>query len=159
MTPRNRELRSATPSTIRRYRDIVAVLLRHGLADIADALHLMPYVAWGTRLFSGHAQIDPSLSRAARIRLTLEELGPTFIKFGQALSVRADVLPADLIAELVTLQDQTVPLPSGVVEAAVVEELGQPLARLFSSFEHTPLASASIAQVHRAVLPTASRWW
>jgi ubiquinone biosynthesis protein len=154
VTRRDRELRTATPSTIRRYRDIVAVLLRHGLADIVDALHLMPYVAWGTRLFPRHARMDPSLSRAARIRLTLEELGPTFIKFGQALSVRADVLPADLIAELVTLQDQTLPIPPGVVEAAVVEELGRPLESLFSSFEHRPLASASIAQAHRAVLPT-----
>ncbi|MCC7044768.1 MAG: phosphotransferase [Acidobacteria bacterium] len=154
MRSRNREPRLATASTIRRDRDLVAVLVRHGLADIVDALHLTRYVAWGTRLLPGQRHIDPSLSRAARIRLTLEELGPTFIKFGQALSVRADLLPPDLISELVKLQDQTVPLVPGVAEAAVAAELGQPVSRLFASFEHAPLASASIAQVHRAVLLT-----
>jgi ubiquinone biosynthesis protein len=152
--PRPRETRAATASTIRRYRDIVAVLVRHGLADIVDALRLTPYVAWGTRLLPGPGPLDPSLSRPARIRLTLEELGPTFIKFGQALSVRADLLPPDLIEELVKLQDQTVPLAPGVAETVVAAELRRPVTRLFASFEHQSLASASIAQVHRAVLPT-----
>jgi ubiquinone biosynthesis protein len=152
--PGTREPRPAAASTIRRYRDIVTVLVRHGLADFVNALHLTPYVAWGTRLLPKHGRLDPSLSRAARIRLTLEELGPTFIKFGQALSVRADLLPPDLVDELVKLQDQTVPLEPGTAEAAVEAELGRPVAQLFASFEHAPMASASIAQVHRAELLT-----
>jgi ubiquinone biosynthesis protein len=151
---RRGDTRTLAPSTLRRYRDIGAVLIKHGLADVVDILRLTPYVAWGTRLIPGGQGIDPTLSRAARIRLTLEELGPTFIKFGQALSVRADLIPPDLIAELVTLQDHTAPLAPGVAEAAIEDELGKPVSRLFTSFEHEPMASASIAQVHGAVLPS-----
>ena len=132
------------------------MLVRHGLADIVDALGLSRYVAWGTRLLPGRSAMSPDLSRAARIRLTLEELGPTFIKFGQALSVRADLLPPDLIGELSKLQDQTSPLPPGAAEAAIEAELGRPVSQLFQTFDPTPMASASIAQVHRATLPDGS---
>lgn len=144
--------RSNGPSTVRRYRDVTAVLLRHGLADVVDALHLGRSVAWSTRLLPAGARIDPSLSRAARFRLTLEELGPAFVKFGQGLSVRADLLPEDAIAELTKLQEHVAPLQTGVAEAAVEAELGAPLASLFDSFDASPLASASMAQVHRATL-------
>jgi ubiquinone biosynthesis protein len=144
--------RSSGPSTIRRYRDVATVLLAHGLADVVDALHLGRSVAWGSRALPIRARIDPSLSRAARFRLTLEELGPTFVKFGQALSVRADLLPEELIGELTKLQEHVAPLEPGVAEATVEAEFGAPLATLFASFEATPLASASIAQVHRATL-------
>jgi ubiquinone biosynthesis protein len=130
------------------------VLVRHGPADVVDALHLGRYAAWGTRLLPGGARLDPALSRAARIRLTLEELGPTFVKFGQALSIRSDLLPADLIAELAKLQDRAVPLPPGVAEQAIEAELGAPITALFASFEPAPFAAASMAQAHRAVLPT-----
>jgi ubiquinone biosynthesis protein len=146
--------RSNGPSTIRRYRDVAAVLLAHGLADVVDALHLGRSVAWGSRALPVKARIDASLSRAARFRLTLEELGPTFVKFGQALSVRADLLPEELIGELTKLQEHVAALEAGVAEAAVEAEFGAPIATLFASFERTPLASASIAQVHRATLPS-----
>ena len=136
--------RSNAPSTIRRYRDVAAVLLAHGLADVVDALHLVRPAAWGARALPARVRIDPSLSRAARFRLTLEELGPTFVKFGQALSVRADLLPEELIGELTKLQEHVAPLEPGVAEAAVEAEFGAPLAALFRSFEPTPLASASI---------------
>jgi ubiquinone biosynthesis protein len=137
-----------------RLRDVATVLAAHGLADVVDALHLGRYVAWGTRMLPGRARIDPSLSRAARFRLTLEELGPTFVKFGQALSVRADVLPTELVAELSRLQDQAAPLGAGAAEAVVEAELGEPVARLFSDFDPVPFAAASIAQAHNARLPT-----
>jgi ubiquinone biosynthesis protein len=141
------------PSLMRRYGDIARVLVRHGLADVVDALHLGSYLAWGTRVLPPRARMT-TLSRAARIRLTLEELGPTFVKFGQALSVRSDLLPADLIAELAALQEHVAPLAPGVAESAIEAAFGQPVAALFATFETTPIASASIAQVHRAALPS-----
>lgn len=152
-----RGARGGATSTLRRYRDVAAVLVAHGLADVGDALHLNQYLAWGARLLPRQARVDLSLSRAARVRLTLEELGPTFVKFGQALSVRSDLLPSDLIAELTKLQERVPPLAPGVAEAAVEAELNRPLADLFPSFEHEPLAAASIAQVHGAVLPSGER--
>jgi ubiquinone biosynthesis protein len=141
-------------STVQRYRDVAAVLLAHGLADVVDALHLGRSVAWGSRMLPVRVRIDPSLSRAARFRLTLEELGPTFVKFGQALSVRADLLPEELIRELTMLQEHVAPLEPGTAEAVIETEFAAPLETLFASFDPTPLAAASIAQVHRATLPS-----
>ena len=144
-------------STIRRYRDVTAVLLRHGLADVVDALHLGRPIALGARVLPAKVRIDPSLSRAARFRLTLEELGPTFVKFGQALSVRADLVPEEFIAELTKLQEHVAPLEPGLAEAAIEREFEAPLGTLFDAFDPVPLASASIAQVHQAVLPSGER--
>src|SRR5262249_30862007 len=86
----------------------------------------------------------------------LEELGPCFIKLGQLLSTRPDVLPADYIRALSRLQSTVTPVPSERVVQIVESELGAPIAELFRSFDHTPLATASMAQVHRAVLPDGS---
>jgi ubiquinone biosynthesis protein len=133
------------------------VLVAHGLADIVEILRLGRYLALGARLLPKRARPDWSLSRAARFRLTLEELGPTFIKFGQALSVRSDVLPAELVHELARLQDHVPALPPGEAEAAIEAELGAPIAHLFATFDAVPLAAASIAQVHRATLATGER--
>ena len=83
----------------------------------------------------------------------LDELGPTFVKFGQLLSTRPDVVPPDIIAELRGLQDDVRPVPFRAVRAVIEEELGLELEKLFLEFEETPIAAASIGQVHRAVLP------
>src|SRR5690349_4916672 len=87
----------------------------------------------------------------------LDELGPTFVKFGQLLSTRPDIVPPDIIAELRGLQDDVRPFPYADVERTIREELGQPIERLFTEFEEQPLAAASIGQVHRATLPNGRR--
>lgn len=95
----------------------------------------------------------PKESRGARLRLALESLGPIFIKFGQILSTRRDLLPADVSEELTYLQDRVPPFSSELAVAVIEKALGQPVAELFASFDNQALASASIAQVHAATLP------
>src|SRR5581483_80254 len=91
--------------------------------------------------------------RAVRLRMALETLGPIFVKFGQVLSTRRDLLPADIADELAKLQDQVPPFAAEVAVAEVERAFGRPLAEVFEQFSPVPVASASIAQVHFAVLP------
>ena len=93
--------------------------------------------------------------RGERLRLALEELGPVFVKLGQALSTRPDILPADIAVELAKLQDQVPPFPGEAARAEVERALGRGVGELFASFELAPLASASVAQVHAARLKAA----
>jgi ubiquinone biosynthesis protein len=142
-------------SQTRRYAEIVGVLVRYGFVDVVRALHLTPSLNAGRRMLAAVGRpITPDANKARRFRQALEALGPTFIKFGQALSTRMDLLPADLIAELAQLQDAVSPLAPGVAERAVEQSLGRPITTTFSSFGHEPLAAASIAQVHVATLPS-----
>ncbi len=131
---------------IGRYREIISVLARHGFGDLLRRLGLRRRLPW-----IRHDDTISLPTSAERIRLAMEELGPTFVKFGQLLSTRADIVPASIIHELEKLQDAVPPFPSAAARTIVEEELRRPIGELFSSFSDTPVGSASIAQVHEAV--------
>ncbi|HSK08062.1 MAG TPA: AarF/UbiB family protein [Vicinamibacterales bacterium] len=141
---------------LRRLREITTVLVKYGFLDVVARLGLTSTVGLGLRFRRRPQRALPG-SRAVRLRRALEELGPTFIKFGQALSTRADLLAPELIAELSLLQDAVPALAPGVAERAVEEALHAPVARVFAAFDPVPLAAASIAQVHEATLPSGER--
>ncbi|WP_035107687.1 ABC1 kinase family protein [Desulfovirgula thermocuniculi] len=136
-----------------RYREIANVLARHGFGYILHQLGLGELLNLGRRLRVGKgAPVGEQPSPARRLRLVLEELGPTFIKLGQVLSTRADLLPPPYIAELEKLQDQVPPFPFSLVRQCLQAELGLPPEAVFEEFEEHPLAAASLGQVHRARL-------
>ena len=134
----------------RRLGDVLAILARNGFEDVVDVL----------RPERARTRRDPAVpqreggptrpTRAERIRMVIEELGPTFVKLGQVLSSRSDLVPPDLLAELVKLQDRVPPFPFEQVREIIAEELGHPLEDVFEAFDTEPLASASLGQVHRA---------
>lgn len=134
--------------------EVFSVLSKYGLASWLERLDLK--FADGM-LKSPNGEILRTTPAPVRIRLALQELGPTFIKLGQALSTRPDVIGAAVANELQSLQDRTPADSFDVVRATVEAELGQPLEEVFSGFEESPLASASIGQVHRARLHTGDR--
>ena len=129
------------------------VLMRHGLGEVVLATHLFRPVRYLVYLVPFYWFRRRSISRGERIRRSLEDLGPIYVKFGQVLSTRRDLLPLDIADELAKLQDQVPPFPGSEARAKVEAALGQPVGKLFKEFDETPLASASIAQVHAAVLP------
>jgi len=140
------------PSHKARYRQIAEVLGRHGLGYLLSLIGLERLVPWH-RGPLGSSGRDGSHTRPEHVRLALEELGPTFIKLGQIVSTRADLLPPDYQAELKKLQDAAPPISASIVREVLVEELGQPIEDVFASFDDVPLAAASIGQVHAATLP------
>ena len=135
----------------RRLREIAGVAVRYGLAD---QLRKLPGERMQRWLRGSAGQNIAELGTPVRIRLALADLGTTFIKFGQMLSTRADLVGQEVARELTRLQSDAPPDPPGVARATIEEELGSPPESLFASFEPEPFASASIAQVHRARLHT-----
>lgn len=133
-----------------RYRQIVGILIKYGFAEIVDRMNLRAYVQLGKRFGKKKAETAKRLSPAERIRLALEELGPTFIKLGQVLSTRSFLVPADLLRELIKLQDEVKPLPFDELESYLERELEAPIHECFAGFDQDAIASASIAQAHRA---------
>jgi ubiquinone biosynthesis protein len=138
------------PRVLLRLLQIQRVLLRHGLDDYVRATHLYRPLLFLFFLWFERRRVA---SRGARLRLALEELGPIFVKFGQAVSTRRDLLPPDIADELAMLQDRVPPFPGSTARALIEQAYGRPLAEVFESFDETPLAAASIAQVHAARLP------
>jgi len=134
----------------RRYRQIAEVLTRHGLRWLRDASGLERFRPFRPDL-SESAGAE-SFTAAERVRLALEELGATFIKLGQFLSTRADLLPPEYQTELVKLQDSAPPFDSKTAKETIEAELGRPVSALFASFDLEPLAAASIGQAHAATL-------
>jgi ubiquinone biosynthesis protein len=134
-------------SKLGRFRHIVAILFKYGFDDVAERLQLP-----GKILISKTRIAVPEMNTWERLRSTLEELGPTFVKFGQVLSLRGDLLPAEFIKELEKLQDSVCPVSFEEIKAVLENALKKPLDEIFSLIEEEPLAAGSLAQVHRAVL-------
>ncbi|MGO8946117.1 MAG: ABC1 kinase family protein [Ktedonobacterales bacterium] len=154
-----------------RYREIVDILARHGLGFLTGAwgpISLWPvsksekpvtksqdssyHVGSDHMAAPGGTLAGHHVTRPEHVRLAIEELGPTFIKLGQILSTRGDLLPAEYLAELAKLQDSAPPVPAEAVRQILQEELGRPVDEVFASFDMDPLASASIGQAHAATL-------
>lgn len=133
----------------RRYREVATVLLRYQFGDLVRGMGLHRYLPIGKRSEPGEKK--HSATRDERVRMAFEELGPTFVKLGQFLSTRPDFVPESLIREFEKLQDSVRPFPSDEARRIVEEELEDSVGELFAEFATDPQASASIAQVHRAV--------
>jgi ubiquinone biosynthesis protein len=135
-----------------RIREVSEVAFRHGFGYFFERHRIPPGLRHWRR-----PNPPPPAQRGRHIREMLDELGPTFVKFGQLLSTRPDILPLDIVLELVKLQDHASPLDVAVAGEVIRQELGLTLEQAFESFEEQPLASASIGQVHGAVLPGGER--
>jgi len=135
-------------------------MVRHGFGYFIEAhklSDLLPGRSAEDRLANVSAEHGASSARGQHLRNVLDELGPTFVKFGQLLSTRPDIVPPDIVVELRALQDDVRPFPFEQAERVIEEELGNTLERLFVDFDPTPVAAASIGQVHRATLPNGRR--
>ncbi len=142
--------------SIGRLSEIAQVMVRHGFGYFLETNRLsdlLPGRSAEERLAEAAVEHGASSARGQHLREVLDELGPTFVKFGQLLSTRPDLVPPDIVSELRALQDDVRPFPFEQAERVIEEELGNTLERLFLEFDPTPVAAASIGQVHRATLP------
>ncbi len=142
-------------SRIRRALTIVAATARYRLDLLLDADALPAQLKFIIKYSPLRLLPAPQQSRAARLRLTLESLGPIFVKFGQILSTRRDLLPPDIASELARLQDQVPPFSSALAVKIIEDALGESVTKIFAEFDPRPMASASVAQVHPARLHSA----
>ncbi|MFI5278492.1 MAG: ABC1 kinase family protein, partial [Ktedonobacterales bacterium] len=137
-----------------RYRQIIEILVRHGFGFVVGK------TGWNnqriTRLLKSDSAEAHAVGTPERLRLVLEDLGPTFIKLGQILSTRGDLLPASYRAELAKLQDSAPPVASEQIRSTFAEEFGRSVDEVFSAFDMRPIAAASIGQAHAATLPDGS---
>ena len=137
---------SLKPERLKRYKDIVLLLVKYGRSDLVKQAGL------GEGIEIDSSLMDAAAPEAEELASDLEQLGPTFIKLGQLLSTRADILPEPYLKALSRLQDHVEPFPFSEVERIVSSELGVRISKAFAAFDHVPLAAASLAQVHRATL-------
>ncbi|MGN7300182.1 ABC1 kinase family protein [Ferdinandcohnia sp. SAFN-114] len=140
-----------------RYRDIVAAFSRNGFGFLIKELGLLELLSLPKRLFVEDYPEIHTKTLGERVRLFLEELGPTFVKMGQIASTRPDLIPADIIHELEKLQDRVPPFSFQEVKTIIEQELGGAIDSVFEEFHESPLAAASIGQVHFAVLNSGER--
>jgi len=137
---------------LRRYQQIIGIILKYGFENIIDAMNIDRYIESGLGLIpfvNRHEKVE-KLSKSQRIRMAFEELGPTFIKMGQVLSSRPDLIPVTLLNEFEKLQDHVPAFEFEQVKAIIASEFGRPHDEIFNSINATPVASASIGQVHTA---------
>jgi ubiquinone biosynthesis protein len=137
-----------TIRNIRRYRTIARVFIKYGFGEFIDRMNLSRALKFGRRIFRRKPQDE--ISASARVRMALEELGPTYVKLGQVLSMRPFLIPFELVAELTKLHDQVAPLDWETARSAIESNLDRRIEEVFASIEPEPVASASLSQVHVA---------
>ena len=142
---------------LHRYRQILGVFFKYGFDDLIERLKIDQYIKLGLQMISRRTGAIQKHTRAERIRMSMEELGPTYVKLGQLLSTRTDLIPIEFIEEFSKLQEHVPPFPFREVKKVLERELQRPMESVFSFFDEVPIASASIGQVHLAHDPDGER--